>query len=290
MRNLATRRGARKASTRTVRPVPMFSITVLPSYSSRVYARKIRGLLDGINSYSRAYRSARGTTPRLGDLNRALGRMSFHMRKTNVMNPQMIQSLATLRKTLGGMPTAPKALRNYFLTLARFFKESVRRDAKTFIAGFQRLLNPIHRELQFLELELKRNLKTAKGSRVSFRVDPSILRQLNAFNSQIKRFRAKWFARINRFAQHGSRDVARQVEGLKNQIQDLQRLVARNISLINKCKKFKYSKARPNTKTIITKSTITKHQNNWKKVEKEFDQFRIPVERFVEQLRAVKIA
>lgn len=290
MPNLRRRRSTGKI--RAARKNPRFTqavpSSVLPENACTVYERKIKGFMDGIHHFGIACKKNYGSSPKLNQLQKAVSGVNKNLRKKNIITPQLMTSLSRVQRSLGGISKAPKSFRASFQNLYRYLRENVRKDVSRFLSGCQKILTPMHQQLSSLETQLKRQIAQAKHSKSALKADPAIMRQLNSLKTQIKNFQGKWYPRFTKISTHGSHDIERQVKNLKAQISELQKLVNSNISLVKKGKRFKSSKSRTNTRTFITKAEVNKQGNQWQKTQKQFENYRVPTERYVEQLRAVK--
>jgi hypothetical protein len=283
-----TRTARRSVRRKTARPNVVIAAAYLPQNTSKNYAKKIRSYLDAAQIYGRHAKRYYGNQPRIRTLSNAMTKVSRHLQKANVVNPQTITALANLQRSLRGFSSCPQTLKTHTQKLFQHFRTNVRRDAQSFLLGLQRLMIPVQAELSRLEGFLQRRIRSAKGSKTSFRLDPMIRRQLTSYNNQIKRFKTRWYPWLNRFAANGSKDVQRQIASFKSQIQQIQKHITKSISYTSQASRYKRSKTRTNQTNFVSRSEVSRPQNQWNTVEKQFSNYRIPMERYIEQLRAVK--
>ncbi len=210
-------------------------------------------------------------------------------KKLNIVNPSMTKSFCRIKTCLKGVANVPNGIRMTYPKLIIFIRECVKRDVVGSLTLLKRTYTPMFTEMKKLETYFNTQLKTYKGKKVQFRIDPLLKRKHLAFCNTIAKFRTTWFKRLNTLALHGDKSLKANINLIKKHIDEVYKVSRRNQTIINRYGKA--FKARKGYKAHVLFTTKTFHliENKWKVFYKVWDTLRIKVDNFCDQLKAIKL-
>ncbi len=255
-----------------------------------IFAPRVKSLMNNLESLSKKRKKLHGpkdpVAKKLHSIQIAIGK---ELKKANAINQNMAKSLKSISPSIRGIKNVPQSIRMNAPKLAKFLREHVRRDVIKFLNGMKITLSPMQTELKRLELQLKRDLKKLKSNKIQFKVDPKLKGRFNTLNNNISKFKTKWNKRLNMLITHGNRNVQIAAKALKKQLDDMQKTLKRNLTIINRYAKSAKKKAGYKTQHLFTASQAKNFETKWNRMNKDLEQFRTKVEHFFDQLKAVKL-
>lgn len=255
-----------------------------------VYIPRIKTLMNNLNSFilqrKKIYGAGDPVAKRLQTIQTALGK---EMRKANVVNPYLAKSIRGITPSLRGVSNVPKAIRMNAPKLAKFIQEQVRKDVLKFITMMKSTLSPMQTELKKLEAQLNNHVKLAKSKKIQLKSDAALWRRFNTLNNNITKFRTKWFKRLNSIKMHGNKNIQTAVNQLKKQIDELQKSVRRNLTILKRYSKATKLKKGYKWQQILTAAQTKAFESKYNQINTSLEKFRIQVEQYLNQLKAVKL-
>ena len=183
----------------------------------------------------------------------------------------------------------PKVLRISTPKLLRFIRDYVRRDVIKFITKLKTTIAPLQTEFKRLELYFQRELKRVKSNRIQYKIDPKIKSRFNTLNNNITKFKTKWYKRLNTLALYGNKNVQSAVKALKKQVDELQKSVRRNLTIINRYAKRVKPKKGYKIRPLFSANQVKIFESKWNRFNIDLEKYRTQVEYFFDQLKAIKI-
>ncbi|MFQ5754419.1 MAG: hypothetical protein ACE5HI_20770 [bacterium] len=255
-----------------------------------IFVPRINSLLNNMHAFAKQRKQKYGAkdtvAKKLHTIHVAIGR---EMRKANIINPHMAKTLGQISGSLKGVPNVPQVLRISTPKLLRFIRDYVRKDVIKCIAKLKTMITPLQTEFKKLELYFQRELKKVKLNRIQYKVDPKIKSKFHTLNNNITKFKTKWYKRLNTLALYGNKNVQYAVKDLKKQVDDLQKSVRRNLTIINRYAKRVKPKAGHKTRHLFTAGQVRTFESKWNRFNIDLEKYRTQVEHFFDQLKAIKI-
>jgi hypothetical protein len=264
--------------------------TASKAANTPVFAPRINALLNNVHAFAKQRKQKHGAKDtvanKLSVIHTAIGR---EMKKANMINPEMAKKLGQINLSLKGVPNVPNTLRISAPKLSRFIRDYVRKDVVAFIAKMKTIIAPMHTEFKKLETYFQKELKKIGANHIQYKIDPKIKSRFNTLNNNIAKFKVKWYKRLNTLALHGDKNVQHAVKSLKTQVDDLQKSVKRNLTIINRYAKRIKPRAGYKTQSLLSAGQTNTLESKWNHFNADAEKYRIKVEHFFDQLKAIKI-
>lgn len=255
-----------------------------------IFVPRIKTLMNNLNTFTIRRKKLFGPSDpvakRLQTIHTAIGK---ELRKANVINLNMAKCLKNITPSIRGVSNVPPAIRMNAPKLAKFIRECVRKDVIKFITMMKTTLSPMQTELKKLEMQLNKHVKLAKSKKLQLKVDHALKRRFNTLNNNITKFRTKWFKRLNGLNLHGNRNVQIAVNQLKKQVDELHKTVRKNLTILNRYGKAAKLKKGFKMQQILTAAQTKAFESKYNRINTDLEKFRMHVERYFDQLKAVKL-
>lgn len=210
-------------------------------------------------------------------------------KKKNILNPNTAKNLKKLTPALRGVTKLPANVKGQVGKLAIFVRREVNKDVLALMKKFKGMIAPMQTELNKLEIQLQAHIKKTRNNNIQLKIDPSIKKRFNAINTNFNRYRTKWYKRLETIHTHGNRQVQAQVKSLKKQIDDLQKSLKRNMTIVNRYAKSVKPRKGFKTELMMNANHVKILESKWKNIDTECEKFRIKVEHIWDHLKAVKL-
>jgi hypothetical protein len=211
------------------------------------------------------------------------------LKKKNILNPTTAKHIKSLTPALRGVTKLPANIKGQAGKLMNFIRAEVNKDVLAFVAQFKTMLMPFQKELSKLEKELNANVKKAQSGKIQWKMDPSVKQHMNALNSHFTRYKKKWLARLSKINLNSNKQVQAQVKGLKKLIDDVQKSISRNQTIVNRYAKSVKPRAGYKTQALMNVNEIKPLESNLKNIDTACEKYRMKAEYFVDQLKAIKL-
>lgn len=255
-----------------------------------VYAPKIQTLLGTIEGYVAQRRKAKGPQDLVAKRLHAIStQLESHLSKANAINPDFAKNLVKVNPSLRGIANVPQTLRSGPQKLSKYLREHVRKNVMNFLNNAKRSLAPIHSELKKLETQFNRQVKAGKGKKIQFRVDPSISKKFAQINSNITRFRNTWGKHLSTLALHGNAQMKTSVRAIKKQMDEIQKLIQRNVTIMNRYTKAAARKAGYRVQQLANNNHVKAVETRFNNIHNELESAKAQVLHYFDQLKAIKL-
>ncbi len=288
----APRKTVRRPASRVVkaRKTVKKASTASSTNATPIFVPRIKLFIKNLGAFV-AQRKKHFTTkdPIYKRLNTIHSSLVSEMKKKNILNPNMAKGLKKVTPALRGVTKLPANVKGQVGKLAIFIRQQVNKDVLGLIAQFKSWLTPMSNELTKLEKQMLAQIKKSKSSNIQFKVDPALIKRFNAINTQLTRYRTKWFKRLNTINLHGNKQVQSQVKILKKQIDEMQKCLKRNITIAKRYSKAVKPRKGWKTGTLYTATQLKTLESKWKNIDTTCEKFRVEVENFWDHLKAIKL-
>ncbi|CCB91165.1 putative uncharacterized protein [Waddlia chondrophila 2032/99] len=211
------------------------------------------------------------------------------LRKNHAFNPTTAKHLKALTPALRGVANLPANVKGQVGKLAIFIRSQVNKDVQALMKHFASLFTPLHHELSQLNKTLNADIKKAKTQKIQWKIDASIKRKIGALNTHFNRYKTKWFSRLNKISLHGNAQIKTQVKALKKQIEEAQKLLRNNQTIINRYAKTPKARKGYKTQFLMNENQMKTLESKMENIETTCEKARMQVEHFWDQLKAVKL-
>jgi len=211
------------------------------------------------------------------------------LRKNNILNPSSAKHLKAVTPALRGVTKLPANVKGQVGKLMNFIRAQVNKDVLMMIRQFNSHLTPLHTELNKMHRSLEAGIKKAKTQKIQWKVDPSMKRRISALNTHLNRYRTKWFNRLNKMNLHGNAQIKTQVKALKKKIDEAQKLLRKNQTIINRYAKTPKTRKGYKTQFLMNATQMKALESKMKAIDTTCEKARMQVEHFWDQLKAVKM-
>lgn len=222
-------------------------------------------------------------------LNAIHTKLNSELRKKNILNPMSAKHLKSLTPALRGVSKLPANVKGQVGKLMNFIRAQVNKDVLAMIKYFKGLLTPFQTELNKMNRSLMADIKKANAKKIQWKVDPSMKTRINAINTRLNRYRTKWFNRLNKINLHGNAQVKAQVKSLKKQIDEIQKTLKKNQTIISRYAKNPKARKGYNTKFLMTANQMKALESKMNNIDTVCEKARMKVEHFWDQLKAIKM-
>lgn len=222
-------------------------------------------------------------------LNAIHTKLTSELKKKNILNPMSAKHLKSLTPALRGVSKLPANVKGQVGKLMIFIRAQVNKDVLALMKHFKGLLTPLQTELNKLNTRLLADIKKANAKKIQWKVDPSLRTRINAINTRLNRYRTKWFNRLNKVNLHGNAQVKAQVRALKKQIDEIQRTLRKNQTIISRYAKKPKARKGFTTKALMTAGQMKTLESKMNNIDTVSEKARMKVEHFWDQLKAIKL-
>lgn len=215
--------------------------------------------------------------------------LTAELRKNNILNPVSAKHLKALTPALRGITKLPANVKGQVGKLMNFIRAQVNKDVLALMKHFKGLLTPMQNELNKLNTRLMADIKKANTQKIQWKVDPALRTRINAMNTRLNRYRTKWFNRLNKINLHGNAQVKAQVKSLKNQIDEIQKTLKKNQTIISRYAKQPKARKGFKTQVLMTANQMKVLESKMNNIDTVCEKARMKVEHFWDQLKAIKL-
>ncbi len=223
---------------------------------------------------------------RLNTIHTALLR---ELKKTNPLNAVSAKHMKALVPSLRGVSKLPSNIKGQIGKLLIFIRSQVNKDVLALIKNFKSLLNPLQTELNKINKNLSADIKKAATKHIQWKIDPVLKKRINALNASFNRYRTKWFNRLNKMNLYGNTQIKSQVNSLKNQINEIQKLLKTNQTIVNRYAKTPKPRKGFKTQFLMNANQMKTIESKVDNIETACENVRMKVEHFWDQLKAIKL-
>lgn len=260
------------------------------STNQQSFIPKIKTFVDNLGSYveqrKKNFSTQDSVYKRLHGIHSSLQR---ELKKKNALNPTTAKQLKSLTPALRGVSKLPANVKGQVGKLTNSIRAQVNKDVMAMIKKFNSQLTPLHNELSKLNSRIESDIKKANTQKIQWKVEPSLKKRISSLNTQMNRFRSKWFNRLNKINLHGNAQIKNQVKSLKKKIDDTQKLLKKNQKMIERYARMPKSQPLQKTKVLVSASQIKSLESKMNNIDKTCEKSRMETDHFVEQLKAVKM-
>jgi hypothetical protein len=251
---------------------------------------RIKTMMNNLNLLIKRRKKEFGPNDRIAkSLSKIQSTISKEIKKNIALNPSLVRHIKKVGPTLRNISKTPAALKGIAPKLGKFLRDHARREAKTFLNNVNKTLAPMQRELNRLETKLNASVKKARSQKIQWKVTPKLRARMKMLNNKINRFKKSYGKQLTALATHGNQEVKRAVIGIKKQLDECQRCISRNVTILNRYSGAKKAKKGFKTKPLFTAKQAQTMESKWNQIKKHADQTRGQFKRFVEQLKAIKL-
>lgn len=255
-----------------------------------IFLPRIESLLKNLQTYSNQRKRQHGASDnvakKLQIIHTAVGR---EIRKKNIINLGMAKNLNQILLSLRGVPNVPQALRHSIPKLTQFLRDNVRKDVTGFINEMKKILTPLQNDCKKLEAQLQKELKLTKKQHIQCKIDPSLKRRFNTLSNNLSKLKSMWFKHLNKISLHGNKNIQTVVKGLKRELEDLQKHVKKNLTIINRYAKPLKLRAGHKAQLLFTAEQMKNLESKWNHTQADLKKNHINCEHLCEQLKAIKL-
>ena len=284
------RKTVRKPTKRTAAKKSTAAKSTSTTVNTSTYLTRLKTFVDNLGSYVEQRKKNFSTKdPVHKKLHAIHSSLQRELKKKNAINPSTAKHLKALTPALRGVTKLPANVKGQVGKLMNFIRSEVNKEVMAQMKQFNSLITPMHDELSKLNKSLEADIKKVKNQKIQLKIDSSIKRRISALNTQMNRFKSKWFNRLNKINLHGNNQIKTQVKALKKKIEETQKLLGKNQTIVNRYAKTPKASKEQKTQILMKAGQVQSLESKMKNIDTTFEKSRIQFEHFCEQLKAVKM-
>lgn len=128
----------------------------------------------------------------------------------------------------------------------------------------------------------------SRNGKVRCKVDPALRTRFNALNRRFSNFKTQWNGKLNKLQFHGNAAVRQSVTMVKKQLDQIQMLIRKNLTILNRYAKVSKPVHGKVAKPIFTAGQVNGFETRFNRITLDLGKCRNQVDWFFDGLKAVK--